>query len=229
MHPQPRVRLSSGVCTRVFTAEAPDTSGIPHAMVLTVSFALSPVIGLSCHRHPRDAQHHRELDASVEASGPHDFAVRISAVRYRHLRVHRIPPRVRDDREPPLRWDETAENKPVIWVWCEGEIFLQRGLDRPVGKSGKSVGVVSERWSGPHERSDMRGGRQCVPGCRGACHRAGIRPTRWLAMTERPALKSRAPPSASQSRPRHNRASAKSRCCVRRCRALQSGSRGRSR
>jgi hypothetical protein len=22
--------------------------------------------------------------------------------------VHRIPPRVRDDREPPLRWDETA-------------------------------------------------------------------------------------------------------------------------
>jgi len=45
-------------------------------MVLTVSFVLSPVIGLSCHRHPRDAKHHRELDASVEASGPHDFAVR---------------------------------------------------------------------------------------------------------------------------------------------------------
>jgi hypothetical protein len=42
------------------------------------------------------------LDASVEASGPHDFAVRFSAVRQRHLHVHRIPPRVRDDREPPL-------------------------------------------------------------------------------------------------------------------------------
>jgi hypothetical protein len=55
---------------------------------------LSPVIGLSCHRHQRDAKHHRRLDASVEASGPHDFAVRVGAVRYRHFRVHRIPPRV---------------------------------------------------------------------------------------------------------------------------------------
>src|ERR1035438_7651003 len=34
MHPQPRVRFGVGVCTRVFTAEAPETSGIPHAMVL---------------------------------------------------------------------------------------------------------------------------------------------------------------------------------------------------
>src|ERR1700732_4329000 len=34
MHPQPRVRFVVLVCTRVFTAEAPETSGIPHAMVL---------------------------------------------------------------------------------------------------------------------------------------------------------------------------------------------------
>jgi len=33
----------------------------------------------------------RKLDASVEASGPHDFAVRVSAVRHRHPHVHRIP------------------------------------------------------------------------------------------------------------------------------------------
>jgi hypothetical protein len=31
------------------------SSGIPCAMVLTVSFVLSPVTGLFCHRHPRDA------------------------------------------------------------------------------------------------------------------------------------------------------------------------------
>jgi hypothetical protein len=43
-------------------------------MVLTVSFALSPVIGLSCHRHRRRLS--CQLDAGVEASGPHDFAVR---------------------------------------------------------------------------------------------------------------------------------------------------------
>jgi hypothetical protein len=50
----------------------------------------------------------RKLDASVEASEPHVFAVRFCAVRYRRIHVHRISPRVRDDREPPLRWDETG-------------------------------------------------------------------------------------------------------------------------
>ena len=44
----------------------------------------------------------QKLDASIGASGPHDFAVRFNAVRQRRLCVHRIPPRVRDDREPPL-------------------------------------------------------------------------------------------------------------------------------
>jgi hypothetical protein len=34
---------------------------------------------------------YRELDASVGASGPHDFSVRIRRVRQRAVRVHRIP------------------------------------------------------------------------------------------------------------------------------------------
>src|ERR1700726_255904 len=54
MHPQPRVRFVVGVCTRVFTAEAPETSGIPHAMVLTAYLVLSPGTGLSCPRRSRD-------------------------------------------------------------------------------------------------------------------------------------------------------------------------------
>ena len=45
----------------------------------------------------------RKLDAGVEASGPHDFAVRCRAVR---LSAHQRPPHpalnVRDDRETPL-------------------------------------------------------------------------------------------------------------------------------
>jgi hypothetical protein len=69
-------------------------------MVLTVSFVLSPVIGLVCHRRLADTS--AKLDASVEASGPHDFAVRLGAVVYSAIRVHRIPPRVRDDRDTPL-------------------------------------------------------------------------------------------------------------------------------
>jgi hypothetical protein len=70
------------------------------AQWFTAYFVLSPATGLSCHRRRRNC--FRRLDASVGASGPHDFAVRVSAVRYRRIRVHRIPPRVRDDREPPL-------------------------------------------------------------------------------------------------------------------------------
>jgi hypothetical protein len=75
-------------------------------MVLTVYPVIFPVIGLCCHRHWRDTS--RQLDASVETSEPHDFAVRLRAVRQQHVSVHRIPSRVRDDRDTPLEWDETG-------------------------------------------------------------------------------------------------------------------------
>jgi hypothetical protein len=40
-------------------------------------------------------------------------------------RVHRIPPRVRDDRDTPLMWDETAGVIEVIWVRMESEYFCE--------------------------------------------------------------------------------------------------------
>src|SRR6266853_2129476 len=61
-------------------------------MVLTAYVALSPVTGLSCHRHPRISDlsapgradlPSAKLDASVGASGPHDFAVRSNISRPR--------------------------------------------------------------------------------------------------------------------------------------------------
>src|SRR5712671_7446167 len=60
-------------------------------MVLTVSFALSSVTGLFCHRRlriwfclsPVGPTQLRKLDASVGASGPHDFAVRSNISRQR--------------------------------------------------------------------------------------------------------------------------------------------------
>ena len=70
-------------------------------MVLTVSFVLSPVTGFLATVAPEKLAS-QELDTSVGVSGPHDFAVRFGVVRQRHCHVHRIPPRVRDDREPPL-------------------------------------------------------------------------------------------------------------------------------
>jgi hypothetical protein len=65
----------------------------------------------------------RQLDASVGASGPRVFAVRLSAVRQWHHRVHHIPPRVRDDRDTPLEWDGMAGDMPVIWVKREARYF----------------------------------------------------------------------------------------------------------
>jgi hypothetical protein len=65
-----------------------EQSGVSCAMVLTAYFVLSPATGLFCHRRLRNT--FRKLDASVGASGPHDFAVRVDAIRRWHLRVHRI-------------------------------------------------------------------------------------------------------------------------------------------
>ena len=75
--------------TSIVTTVTPETPGIPRAMVLTASFVISPVIGLFCHRRKRSCL--RSLDAGIEASGPHDFAVRISRFRQACCRVHRIP------------------------------------------------------------------------------------------------------------------------------------------
>jgi hypothetical protein len=82
-------------------------------MVLTAYFVLSPVIGLSCHR--RWWKNFRQLDAGVEASGPHDFAVRkITRSSVAPLASIASQPYVRDDRETPLcvgrdGRDETAD------------------------------------------------------------------------------------------------------------------------
>src|SRR5260370_10806315 len=91
-------------------------------MVLTAYIVLSPVTGLVCHRHRRNC--FRQLDASVGASGPHDFAVRKSAL------SSLAPPastasrsNVRDDRETPLVRNGTARVIEVIWVCGEAEYF----------------------------------------------------------------------------------------------------------
>jgi hypothetical protein len=69
-------------------------------MVLTVSFVISPAIGLSCHRHLADTS--AKLDAGVEASGPHDFTVRVSAFVKSAVASIASRTNVRDDRETPL-------------------------------------------------------------------------------------------------------------------------------
>ena len=98
-------RARSLVCeikkhTSIVTTVTPDSPGIPRAMVYGLYRALP---GDRAFLPPSSAKAtFRQLDASVGASGPHDFAVRKISALVRSARcVHRIPPRVRDDREPP--------------------------------------------------------------------------------------------------------------------------------
>jgi len=140
-------------------------------MVLTVSFVLSPVTGLVCHRHSRTDVlsapgradlNIRELDASVGASGPHDFAVRNNISRQRAVdrsriqrtrpatpsrakRVHRIPPRVRDDHDTPLLWGGMAKVLEVICPTGRAKYFFKGGWtdNSLICPSGKRTLMVS--------------------------------------------------------------------------------------
>ena len=69
-----------------------------------------------------------QLDTSTAVSGPHDFAVRIRALRQKRIRVHRISNHVRDDREPPLLSGETRGVTPLICPTGQAEYFLRTGL-----------------------------------------------------------------------------------------------------
>src|SRR5258708_31179524 len=126
-------------------------------MVLTVCFVLSPVIGLFCHRRPADMvlsvpgranKTSAGLDASVEASGPHDFTVRskhLSSARLDRSQAEthpaitsRAPNAAASTASRPA--SVTIAIRPSVgWDGCgyrgdlgkEGtEIFLQTGLDR---------------------------------------------------------------------------------------------------
>ena len=69
----------------------------------TVSFVLFPEIGFLVSVVGAMRKHCCRLDASVEASEPHDFAVRFRRVRLaRQKRPSHPAPNVRDDRDTPL-------------------------------------------------------------------------------------------------------------------------------
>jgi hypothetical protein len=99
-------------------------------MVLTAYFALSPVTGLSCHRRQWSYLH--QLDASVGASGPHDFAVRKVALSSAALLASTAsrPAFVTIASRPSVGRD--GERYAGDLRQKGMEIFLQRGLDRQI-------------------------------------------------------------------------------------------------
>src|SRR3984893_10496280 len=100
----------------------------PHAMVLRL---MSSSPRRSAFLPPSLAKiASRKLDASVEASGPHDFAVRVQDALVRSAACgHRIQPRVRDDRDTPLKWGGRWGYKTDL-LFRKTRIFFRKGLDR---------------------------------------------------------------------------------------------------
>jgi hypothetical protein len=139
--------------TSVVTTGSPEKPGLPCAMVLTASFVLSPAIGLSCHRRKRNAQALSPLDAGVEASGPHDFAVRKSAVRprkdcARRFYVHRIPcPTFVTIAIRPSRRARDGARYEVIWVRRERKYFWKQDWTGSIRLIGfDNLGGAKKRW-----------------------------------------------------------------------------------
>jgi hypothetical protein len=100
-------------------------------MVLTACFVLSLVSRASCHHPQCDAQHRHQVDASVGASGPHDFAVRLSgAFVFRATSVHRIPrPRVVTIAIRPSLVAQDGQASKGDLPDGLSEIFFTEGLD----------------------------------------------------------------------------------------------------
>ena len=129
MHPQPRVENKNNHTSVVTTGHTGITRHSPRngfngfLRALPGDRAFLPPSSLRSWlpRNLMPASGHQDHTTSPSAS---------RAIRQRRQNVHRIPPRVRDDREPPLYWDGMAVVIKVIWVCCEEGIFLCRGLDR---------------------------------------------------------------------------------------------------
>ncbi len=117
-------------------------------MVLTADSALSPATGLSCHRHPPDAATRlREFDASVGASGPHGYAVRVNALRLARRRVHRIPrPTSVTIAIRPSCGNGMAEDMEVIWPGCEAKCFRREDWTGPKSAGRASLGASTHKF-----------------------------------------------------------------------------------
>jgi hypothetical protein len=125
-------------------------------MVLTGSFVLSPVTGLVCHRCLADIGVSRPTGPTSPSTRLERQRRGVRTTRLRRpqaralvrsaARVHRIPSRVRDDRDTPLMRDETAGDLKVIWISGEAEYFCKGGwtlMDTDIAK--QPVGQISKQ------------------------------------------------------------------------------------
>jgi hypothetical protein len=92
---------------------------------------------------PSSADNSANLSASVGASGPHDFAVRFSTVRYRRIRVHRIPhPTSVTIAKRPSVWDGIIRTTPVSTPPPSEISEIPKFIEVPRGSATASVQVA---------------------------------------------------------------------------------------
>src|SRR6266436_8052976 len=126
-------------------------------MVLTVSFVLSPVTGLFCHRHfaghvprtlaPASGRQDHTTSPSVAASFVRALFTRLTLPRPSHP-----APNVRDDREPPLLRERDGRKEATdlgagstVAHWHDGQnppvlvASLADGLSWPVRRPAPGV------------------------------------------------------------------------------------------
>ena len=138
MHPQPRVRMKKA--HEHVTTGTPNHSGIPCAMVLTVSFEFSPETGLFVSVIPEKRQLPRNL---TPASGCQDDTTSPSAckcVRRSHFKRPSHPAPTFVTTRTPLWWDGTGQSIELFPANRQVKNFAQRHWTRicvacPSGKS----------------------------------------------------------------------------------------------
>src|SRR3954451_7774101 len=121
-HPQPR--MQSKKAYELVTTGRPDDPAFPHAMVLTVSFVISPVIGLVCHR--RLAVDPQNLTPASRRQDHTTSPSAFSTVRQRRLiaSIASRPASVTIASAP--RWDETARLGKCFASHWNANIFGKR-------------------------------------------------------------------------------------------------------
>jgi len=179
-------------------------------MVLTVSFVLSPVTGLVCHRRSTDMVLSKPGRADLTSANLTP-ASGVRTTRLRRTQQHlssaccrsltgsspalqsrcaqnaaastASAPRVRDDRDTPLvvGWDARSSRSDLGCV--KTEIFLQRGLDTklPDGQI-TAARANSSRVPDAVQRSpgDANGSRECAP-MTGSASSGHAAPRGWRA------------------------------------------------
>ena len=88
---------------------------------------ISPVNGSFATVAPEEACFPKNLTPAPRRQDHTTSPYASRALVFRAIRVHRIPPRVRDDREPPLVTGETRGVKSLICPTARAEYFCAKG------------------------------------------------------------------------------------------------------